>query len=75
MSTATSTAVSMSGDRLLTETEAALHLGCSIRTLQSWRLRGGGPGYSKVGRLVRYRPADLSAFVEAGARRHTSEGA
>ena len=69
------TAVSTAGDRLLSETEVALCLGCSIRTLQSWRLRGGGPGYSKVGRLVRYRTSDLAAFVEAGARRHTSEGA
>lgn len=71
MNTATSTV----GDRLLSETEAALHLGCSIRTLQSWRLRGGGPRYSKVGRLVRYQSGDLAAFIEAGARRHTSEGA
>lgn len=69
------TAVSTADHRLLSETEAALHLGCSIRTLQSWRLRGGGPRYSKVGRLVRYRTADIDAFVDAGARHHTSEGA
>lgn len=66
-------AINTAGDRLLSETEAALHLGCSIRTLQSWRLRGGGPRYSKVGRLVRYRGADLATFVDAGVRSHTSE--
>lgn len=60
--------------RLLTETEAAEILGLSIRTLQAWRLTGGGPRYAKIGRLVRYSNADLAAFVEAGARTSTSEG-
>lgn len=62
------------GDRLLTEVEAAERLSVSFRTLQQWRVTGGGPRYTKIGRLVRYTPSDLAAFVEAGARANTSEG-
>lgn len=60
---------------LMDEKTAALRLGLSHRTLQAWRVTGGGPIYRKVGRQVRYAESDLAAFVEAGARRHTSEGA
>ena len=60
---------------LLTTSEAATYLGTSPRTLEDWRLRGGGPMYRKVGRrLVRYRAADLEAFVENGARVNTGGG-
>ena len=58
---------------LLTETEVAERLNVSIRTLQGWRLRGGGPLYVKIGARVRYRGEDLDAFVAAGLRRHTSD--
>lgn len=59
---------------LLNEREAAAHLGVSIRTLQDKRLRGGGPRFVKIFRSVKYRRADLDAFVEANLRNHTSEG-
>jgi predicted site-specific integrase-resolvase len=59
---------------LLDEKAAASRLGLSPRTLQAWRVSGGGPIYRKVGRRVRYAESDLFAFIEAGARRHTSEG-
>lgn len=36
----------------------------SPRTLQRWRLEGVGPTYVKLGRLVRYREADLVSVVE-----------
>lgn len=62
-----------SADRLLTETDAADHLAVSVRTLQQWRVAGGGPRFVKIGRCVRYTPADLATFVDAGARSHTSE--
>jgi len=59
---------------LLDEKKAALFLGVSPRTLQSWRVRGGrGPTYRKIGSLVRYLEADLISFVEAQARHSTSE--
>ena len=60
-------------DRLLTEIDAADRLSVSFRTLQQWRVSGGGPRFVKIGRCVRYTPADLTAFINAGARAHTSE--
>lgn len=63
-------------DTLLTETQAAELLGYSIRALQNWRVRGGGPVYVKVSsRSVRYRRRDLHAWVESKLRRHSSEAA
>lgn len=50
---------------LLTETQAADFLNLSFRTLQAWRVRGGGPRFVKVGKLVRYRRADLLEFTAA----------
>jgi len=59
--------------RLMPEQEAAEHLGISVRTLQAWRVKGGGPKYSKIGRSVRYRLCDLDAFIEANLTNSTSE--
>ncbi|MDP2259954.1 MAG: helix-turn-helix domain-containing protein [Caulobacter sp.] len=57
---------------LLTTRDAAEFLGVSPRTLEDWRLRGGGPLFCKVGaRLVRYLVEDLVLFVEAGSRTNT----
>ncbi len=60
-------------DRLIHEQAAADFLSVSIRTLQAWRVRGGGPRYCKIGRAVRYRRADLTAWVEEKTRASTSE--
>ncbi|REJ79725.1 MAG: DNA-binding protein [Acidobacteria bacterium] len=57
----------------LSTKEAAAFLGVSPRTFENWRLTGSGPRYSKVGRLVRYRLADLEDYVERNARLSTSE--
>lgn len=51
--------------RLLNEYEAATILCCSIGLMRKWRLYGGGPGYCRLGRLVRYSEADLVAFIQA----------
>lgn len=61
-------------DCLLNERQAAEFLGFTIRALQAWRLRGGGPLYVKVSaRAVRYRRRDLMAWTEARLRANTSE--
>jgi predicted DNA-binding transcriptional regulator AlpA len=61
-------------DRLLTEIEAADFLGYTIRALQNWRLRGGGPPFIRIsGRSVRYRRRDLIAWIESRSVRSTSE--
>ena len=49
---------------LLDEAHVAQLLGCERRTLQAWRCRGGGPVFVKVGRLVRYRPSAIDAWIE-----------
>ena len=50
---------------LLTRKEAARYLGVSARTLAVWACtkRWGLP-MVKIGRLAKYRKADLDAFIE-----------
>mgnify|MGYP001797023064 FL=1 len=53
-------------DQLMDEREAASILCYSVRALQNWRHRGGGPKYVKVSaRSVRYRRRDLLEWVES----------
>ena len=58
---------------LLTEKEAAALLHVTVKGVQSWRYRGNGPRFVKVGRCVRYRLEDLQAFVLAALRTSTSD--
>lgn len=51
----------MSTIRLISEREACAALGISRGTL--FGLRRAGLPYVKIGRAVRYRPADLEQFV------------
>jgi hypothetical protein len=51
-------------DSALNENQAAEFLGVSVRTLQAWRVRGGGPPYVKIGRSVRYQRQVLVRFQE-----------
>jgi excisionase family DNA binding protein len=53
---------------LLTPTEVAKELGLPARTVEQWRYRNLGPRYVKVGRHVRYRPADIDAWIEQQVR-------
>lgn len=55
--------------------EAAQHLGLQKSTLEAWRCRGGGPRFVKMGRVVRYRQADLDAWIESRVRENTIQGA
>jgi hypothetical protein len=62
--------------RVVNEIEAAEILGVARRTLQDWRFRGVGPRFlSYTGKrgAVRYRVADLEAFMERAARTSTSD--
>jgi len=61
-------------DCLIAEGDAAAFLGYSVRALQNWRVRGGGPKFIKVSaRSVRYRRRDLIAWSDALLRVHTSD--
>ncbi len=60
--------------QLLTETEAAKVLGFSVRTLQGWRCRGGGPRFVRISRgCIRYRREDLDGWVVSRLRWSTSD--
>lgn len=48
-------------------------LDCEVKTLQAWRCRGGGPPFIRVGRLVRYRPQDVEAWITSRRVSSTSE--
>lgn len=53
------------GNKLLSTEEAAKALGLSTRTLEGWRVTGGGPRFVRLSRrAVRYRPSELARFVE-----------
>lgn len=55
------------------ENQAATLLGVSVRTLQAWRVRGGGPPYVKIGRAVRYQRRALVTFQQQNAVTSTTE--
>lgn len=60
-------------ETLYGEVVISKQLDCDEKTLQAWRSRGGGPPFVKVGRLVRYRGADVKRWIESRTVRSTSE--
>jgi hypothetical protein len=72
-------AADLTAPRFLDTRAAARVLGIPVSTLQTWRVRGGGPPFRRIGdagRLVRYEIAGLIAFAEARpAQRSTSDAA
>jgi hypothetical protein len=63
-------------DCLINEDRAAQFVGYTVRALQNWRVRGGGPKFVKVSsRSVRYRRRDLIIWAETHLRSSTSESA
>ena len=50
-------------ESLFTTREAAQYLGLAKITLDTWRSKGKPPAYVKIHRSVRYRRADLDAFI------------
>lgn len=52
--------------KLLTPEQTAEILGVTVATLATWRCTKRVPlNYVKTGRLIRYREADVLAFIEA----------
>jgi predicted DNA-binding transcriptional regulator AlpA len=61
-------------DPLLSDREVSRIIGRAVSTLQKDRVTGGGIQFIRVGRLVRYRQSDVSAYLAAlPALRSTSE--
>lgn len=57
----------------VTTREASQLTGISEATLVTWRSRGGGPPFSKVGSLVRYRRRSLLEFMRQREQRNTAD--
>lgn len=53
--------------------QAAAHLGLSPRTLEGYRVTGGGPPYLTYCNRIHYLPADLDAWALESRRRSTSD--
>lgn len=53
--------------------EAATYLNVQPATLEQWRWNGRGPRFVKIGRSVRYRIADLEAFLDSRVFASTTE--
>ena len=49
---------------LLTTEEVATLTGLSTETLSQWRSQKRGIPYLKIGRTVRYDPADVQSYLE-----------
>lgn len=52
-------------DRLWTVQDVSDYLGVPVATLYGWRHRGVGPAARRIGRYLRYRPADVWAWVDS----------
>jgi len=63
----------MSDESYLTPREAAQYLHTSASTLAKLRVYGGGPVFCRIGRAIRYRQADLDAFMSGTRAGSTSE--
>ena len=59
------TDVSRSMESLLNEKEVARITGMSLASVRRWRIVGQGPRYIKLGAACRYRPEDLSSWLES----------
>jgi excisionase family DNA binding protein len=58
---------------MLDRQPAADYLGLSVPTLDRKRVNGDGPPYVKIGSRVRYRRADLDAWLSQRIVTSTSE--
>lgn len=50
---------------LMTPLDLSRYLGVPPGTLANWRYLGRGPAFLRVGRHVRYRTVDVTAWIEA----------
>lgn len=61
-------------NRLMDEKEAASLICYSVRALQNWRHRGGGPKFIRVSsRSIRYAYGDVMAWIDQRRVANTSQ--
>ena len=63
----------MSSETYYTPEEAAEYLRSSPSTLAKLRLYGGGPVFTRIGRVIRYRRSDLDRWMSSNLVRSTSD--
>jgi excisionase family DNA binding protein len=63
----------MSSETYYTPEEAAEYLRSSPSTLAKLRLYGGGPVFTRIGRVIRYRRSDLDRWMSEKLVRSTSD--
>jgi excisionase family DNA binding protein len=51
--------------RLMTPEELAEYLGVTLHCVYAWSSRGGGPKVLRVGARLRYRPAEVEAWLDS----------
>lgn len=56
-------------ERLWTVDDVAAYLGVPVQTLYQWRYLQSGPPAYRVGRHLRYDPAAVRSWLEAGGTR------
>jgi predicted DNA-binding transcriptional regulator AlpA len=61
--------------QFLSQKQVAYMLGVSVRTLERHRLAGLGPHFVRIGRLVRYREADVDEWALKARGTSTSTNA
>ena len=52
-------------DTFLTERDVANITRLSLASVRRWRLMGQGPRFLKLGAAVRYRPEDLTSWLQS----------
>jgi excisionase family DNA binding protein len=63
----------MSPDTYMTPKEAADYVRSSPSTLAKRRITGQLPNFSRIGKAIRYRRADLDAWMNGNVRKSTSD--
>ena len=58
---------------LMTQDEVSALFDISLPVLANWRSAGKGPKFVKLGGRVKYRKADVEAFINSSVRQSTTE--
>lgn len=70
------TITTLAQNELITPEETAKVLGVSVGTLSVWRSTGRyNIPFVKTGRSVKYKAADIQAFIDRNTCQHTGVGA
>ena len=62
-------------ESLMTVEELAHYQSVPVKTVNRWRLTGVGPRGARVGRYVRFRRADVDAWLEQQLQEERATGA